>query len=148
MSFRSTLNGPLAAADLHKIDAICDRFEAAWRAGNRPDLASFLSEAPAGGQALLFRDLLNLDLEFCVKIGEKPDPEGYLQRFPELADQIDAAFAHVHDDPNATRLGQRSVESGTTVSSPAVNGSDIEASPWDEITPGAPSTPVVRGYEI
>ena len=93
MSFPSTLDAPLAAAQLHEIDAICDRFESACRAGQRPDLASFLAEAPAGGLALLFRDLLNLDLEFRVKNGEKPERDGYLRRFPDLTDQIDAAFA-------------------------------------------------------
>ena len=48
MSSRSTMDAPLAAAELQEIDAICDRFEAAWRAGRRPDLAKFLSEAPPG----------------------------------------------------------------------------------------------------
>ena len=61
MSIRSTLDAPLAAAQLHEIDAICDRFEAACRAGHRPELAAFLSEAPAGGLALLFRDLLHAE---------------------------------------------------------------------------------------
>ena len=93
MTFRSTLDAALAAADLHEIDAICDRFESAWRAGRRPDLASFLSEAPPGGLALLFRDLLNLDLEFRVKSGETLDAQSYIQKFPELADHVDAAFA-------------------------------------------------------
>jgi tetratricopeptide (TPR) repeat protein len=148
MRFRSTLDAPLAAALLHEIDAICDRYESAWRAGRRPDIASFLSEGPPEGLALLFRDLLNLDLEFRVKSGEKPEAQSYLQKFPELADQVDAAFALRHDDLNATRLSQRSDVGGSTVSSPGVLGPGNEASPWDEFTLGAPSMPVVRGYEI
>jgi hypothetical protein len=149
MTFRSTLDAALAAADLHEIDAICDRFESAWRAGRRPDLASFLSEAPPGGLALLFRDLLNLDLEFRVKSGETLDAQSYIQKFPELADHVDAAFALRRDNPSLTRLGQRTDwAGGSTVSS--LNKSDpaIEASPWDQFTMGAAATPVVRGYEI
>jgi len=149
MTFRSTLDAALAAADLQEIDAICDRFESAWRAGRRPDLASFLSEAPPGGLALLFRDLLNLDLEFRVKSGETLDAQSYIQKFPELADHVDAAFARRRDNPSLTRLGQRTDwAGGSTVSS--LNKSDpaIEASPWDQFTMGAPTTPVVRGYEI
>ncbi len=64
MNSRSTLDAQLPAADLQQIDAICDRFEADWRAGRRPDLASYLSEAPPGGKAALFRELLNLELEY------------------------------------------------------------------------------------
>jgi hypothetical protein len=148
MSFRSTLDAPLAAAELHEIDAICDRFEAAWRAGPRPDLASFLSDAPPGGQALLFRDLLNLDLEFRVECGEKPHAEAYLERFPEFAEQVDAAFARGHDDLNTTRPSKRIDGSGTTVSSAGLLGSDNDGSPWDDFTLGTSSTPVVPGYEI
>jgi len=148
MSFRSTLDAPLAAAQLHEIDVICDRFESACRAGDRPDLASFLSEAPAGGLALLFRDLLNLDLEFRVKHGEKPERDDYLRRFPELTDQIDAAFELLQDNSIPTRVGKRSNLGGTTVSSPVVEGPPHGASLWDEFTIGESSTPVVRGYQI
>ena len=105
MTFRSTLDAALAAADLHEIDAICDRFESAWRAGRRPDLASFLSEAPPGGLALLFRDLLNLDLEFRVKSGETLSDIarrelGTANRAQELAE------LNGIDDPTKLRAGQ------------------------------------------
>ena len=48
MSFRSTIESTLGAVELQQIDAICDRFEAEWRAGRRPDLASYLSSAAGG----------------------------------------------------------------------------------------------------
>ena len=149
MSFRSTLDAPLAAAELHEIDAICDRFEAAWRAGGRPDLASFLSDAPIGGLPLLFYDLLNLELEFRAKYGDTADRNQYLERFPEFAEQVDAVFAvGRRDDLNATRLRKRMDGSGTTVSSAGPRGPSIEGSPWDDFTLGTRSTPVVPGYEI
>ncbi len=55
------------------IDAECDRFEEAWRAGERPDLASVLNNAPPSARARLFHDLLTLELEFRVDQGETPD---------------------------------------------------------------------------
>ena len=42
----------LPLASLMQIDAVCDRFEDAWRAGERPDLSSFLADTadrPATG---------------------------------------------------------------------------------------------------
>jgi eukaryotic-like serine/threonine-protein kinase len=148
MSIRSTLDAPLAAAQLHEIDAICDRFEAACRAGHRPELAAFLSEAPAGGLALLFRDLLHLDLEFRDKNGEKLDKDSYVRRFPELTDQIDAVFELLPDDSTPTRLGKRKTWGGTTVSSAGVQAPPHGASLGNEFTVGDSSTPVVQGYQI
>ena len=108
MSSRSTLAAQLPAADLQQIDLICDRFEAEWRAGQRPDLASYLSEAPPGGKAPLFHDLLNLELEYRLENGDRPEPRSYHEQFPELASMIDAAFAIRHDDVTATRQGNPS----------------------------------------
>src|SRR5258708_6318156 len=58
--------GTLSRADLLHVDRICDRFEDAWRGGERPDLASFLAEASAPSRPLLFRGLLTLELEFRI----------------------------------------------------------------------------------
>jgi hypothetical protein len=64
-------------ADLQYIDAACDQFEAAWRAGRRPELASYLADAPARIRAPLLRDLLGLDLEYRRRRGEFPDVRSY-----------------------------------------------------------------------
>ena len=92
MNARSTLDTQLPAADLREIDAICDRFEADCRAGRQADLASYLAGVSHVARAVLFRDLLHLDLELCVKNGQQTDARSYYQRFPDLADVIDAAF--------------------------------------------------------
>ena len=54
MSARSTVDARLAAADLQKIDSICDQFEAEWRAGRRPDLAFYLSKTPFAREGCAF----------------------------------------------------------------------------------------------
>ncbi len=74
-----------ALADLHEIDAVCDRFEKAWRNGQRPDFAEFLADAPVHARPQLFRDLLSLDLEYRRRLGEQPDARSYCERFPEFA---------------------------------------------------------------
>ena len=44
------------------IDALCDRFEAAWRAGEGPAIEDFLVLGPPGCEDDLFRYLLAVEL--------------------------------------------------------------------------------------
>ncbi len=60
------------------------RFEAAWLAGQRPNLDAFLAQAGADRRALLV-ELVHADLEFRLQAGEAARVEAYLQRYPELA---------------------------------------------------------------
>src|SRR4029077_11158446 len=72
-----------ALLDLQQIDVVCDRFERAWLSGRRPELAEFVVLAPASVRAILFRDLLNLELEYCRQRGEQPNRRSYAERFPD-----------------------------------------------------------------
>ena len=78
-----------------RMKAICDRFEAAWRSEVPPDLAAFMAEGPGSDLARdrLLRGLLTLDLEFRIGPGELPDPETYIEEFPEYAIAIRDVFA-------------------------------------------------------
>ena len=82
-------------ADLMRIEAVCDRFEEALRADDRPELASFLADCPGPDPARsrLFRGLLTLELECRLGRGESPDPQEYLDRFPEYSEVIAEVFA-------------------------------------------------------
>jgi serine/threonine protein kinase/tetratricopeptide (TPR) repeat protein len=57
------------------------RFEAAWREGTRPDLASFLPDASPERPAVLLA-LLRADMGLKAEAGEIPRVEAYLGRFP------------------------------------------------------------------
>jgi len=83
----------LPIGDLRYIDAVCDRFEAAWGAGEFPDPASYLSDAKEALRELLFRDLLCLDLQYRLERGEHPDVQEYRQRFPQFAEVVAVVFA-------------------------------------------------------
>jgi hypothetical protein len=74
------------------IDQKCLAFEKAWRAGRRPSLAGHLEGAPAADRRVLFRFLLELELELCRSGGESPSPAEYRARFPECADIVAAVF--------------------------------------------------------
>jgi formylglycine-generating enzyme required for sulfatase activity len=70
-----------------RIDAVCDRFEAAWKAvagGEEPRIEDYLEPFPEGGRAALLRELVLLDVHYQARRGERPRPEGYGARFPAL----------------------------------------------------------------
>ena len=91
-------DGGLALDEWKRIDAACDRFEAAWRAGERPDLAEALDGVEGPARSLLFRELLTLDLEFRLGLGERPEAVAYSERFPDHLGVIDAAFTPLEPD--------------------------------------------------
>jgi WD40 repeat protein/serine/threonine protein kinase len=70
------------------VDRICDRFEAAWLAGERPRIEEFVRDVPEPEGSTLLRELLRLELHYRTQAGEKPTPEEYQQRFPEQSEQI------------------------------------------------------------
>ena len=58
------------------LDALCDRFEAAWR-GDRPRIGDFLADVDAAIHPVLCRELIRLDVFYRQKAGERPKPEEY-----------------------------------------------------------------------
>ena len=85
--------GNLPLATLLEIEEVCDRFEHAWRAGERPDLASFLAESSGPARARMLHGLLTIELDYRLSTGETPDPPSYRDRFPEHHEVIAAVFA-------------------------------------------------------
>jgi tetratricopeptide (TPR) repeat protein/tRNA A-37 threonylcarbamoyl transferase component Bud32 len=72
----------LTADEARQIDRICDRFEAAWKRGERPDPADFLGAAARPTRSALLRQLLLLDVEYARRVGETPQPGDYQTRLP------------------------------------------------------------------
>ena len=75
------------------VDDACDRFEAAWRAGLRPEIEDFLVEATDPGYPVRLRYLLAVELDYRRSLGETPDSSGYRRRFPGHEGLIDGVFA-------------------------------------------------------
>jgi serine/threonine protein kinase len=76
------------------LHGIVQRFEDAWRAGQRPALDDFLPAAGPERQAALV-ELIHTELECRLKAGEAARVEEYLHRYPELADQRDVVLGLV-----------------------------------------------------
>ena len=68
---------------LDRIDQVCDRFEAAWEAGDRPRLEDFLDEIDDPHRLVFLRDLLAAEIAARRRRGERPTPEEYAALCPE-----------------------------------------------------------------
>jgi len=79
----------LSPADARQIDQTCDRFEAAWKAGSRPDPAEFLGAAAGPVRSALLRQLLLLDWDYRRRAGENPRAGDYHTRFPDNSTLIE-----------------------------------------------------------
>ena len=65
------MNEPFSPSDenlsptlARQMERICDRFEAAWKAGQQPRIEDYLGEMPEPERPDLFRELLALELAY------------------------------------------------------------------------------------
>jgi serine/threonine-protein kinase len=73
---------PLSLAQ--RIDEVCNRFDAAWRGGQRPHIEDFLQGVPDPERPPLLQELIALEVEHRRRAGEAPWPQEYQARFPSL----------------------------------------------------------------
>lgn len=97
---------PLQVSVVERLVEVRDRYEAAWRQGQRPRIETFVKETNQAQQSVLIYELLAVELELRRGDGEQPDPEEYRQRFPHHHDVVDAAFsAESSSQPEGSALG-------------------------------------------
>jgi tRNA A-37 threonylcarbamoyl transferase component Bud32 len=78
----------VAFTQASQIDAVCSRFEQAWKAGgapeSRPRIEDFLGHVSEAERHALLLWLIPLDADFRGRQGENPQPQEYQARFPAL----------------------------------------------------------------
>jgi serine/threonine protein kinase len=90
-------------ARARSVNRACERFEAAWRAGERPRIAAYLeSSAPAEHDAM-FHELLALELELRREQGENPGRDEYVAEFPDRTAVVATIFAELERPRNSDR---------------------------------------------
>jgi WD40 repeat protein/serine/threonine protein kinase/tetratricopeptide (TPR) repeat protein len=67
-----------------RVDQLCDRFEAAWKAGERPAIEAYLADVPEPLLLPVLRELVLLEAHYRRLRGERPHPEDYAARFGRL----------------------------------------------------------------
>src|SRR5262245_27847280 len=90
-----------------RLERILERFEDAWRRGERPVVDDYLAQAEPGTRLVLLLELLHTDLHYRADSGAGADVAGYLRRYPELAD--DPAVV----EPIATEFALRQRRDGS-----------------------------------
>src|SRR5690349_21669375 len=84
-------------------DALCDQFEAEWRAGRRPLLEDYLTRVPAGRERLgLVRELFEVEIHYRRALGEIATSQEYAARLPEWAQVVEQAWTSDHADPRSS----------------------------------------------
>jgi len=139
----------LPLSDLKQIDAACDRFETAWRAGQRADPALFLPGVSGPARVRLLRELLLIELESRRRSGERPDAAEYAARFPEDLSVVDSVFIELGLGGKTLTSRRKGVVGGDI---PMRTGAEL-AGPEAEIAPaeiGPTALEALRaaGYEV
>jgi tRNA A-37 threonylcarbamoyl transferase component Bud32/tetratricopeptide (TPR) repeat protein len=96
-------NPVLSPGDARQLDRECDRFEAAWKSGIRPDPADALAGLGEPRRSALLRQLLLLDWEYRSRAGEEPRPADYHARFPADGAVVDAVACEMSQATEGTR---------------------------------------------
>jgi eukaryotic-like serine/threonine-protein kinase len=118
----------LSATQIEHVDAICERFERAWEAGQRPKIEDYFGGEPEPGRSVLLHELLASELEWRLRRGERPDRQEYLERFGSQALLNEAAFEAALIEARRQALGM---------------GAPVEADP--DATPPYPPDVSARG---
>jgi len=95
----------LCPAEARHIDQTCDHFEAAWKAGSRPDPREYLGAATGSMRSVLLRQLLFLDWDYRRRAGDEPRPDDYHARFPGDPALIEDINRTMTQSPDSTQLG-------------------------------------------
>ena len=120
------------------VDDVCDRFERAWRAGQRPAIEAHLDDVPASERLVLLRELVLLDIPYRRHVGETPRPEDYQRRFPVL----DAAWL---EQALAARMGWEHSPLTPPAPEPEVEARPAP-SPPPPVTSALPQAPLPGTY--
>ena len=153
-----------------ELDRACDRFEAAWRAGERPRIEDHLEGIAEPLRPALAGELIAVELHWRRRRGERPAPAEYRDRFPAHVPGVESSST-VADTGGVTCLppsrAEATIETGSLgpgarqdperatlpADAIAVGGpsADLQAATAASDTPAPVATrgsPVIPGYTI
>lgn len=70
-----------------ELNSVCDAFESAWQAGQRPQLADFLADTRLP-VSTLFVELVQIEMEYRRRTGERVSLEEYIVLYPEFSEAL------------------------------------------------------------
>ena len=138
--------GRPSPSQVGRVDEICDRFEAAWKAGERPRIEDFLGAVTEPERSALVRELIALDVAYRRRSGETPEAGDYQARFPAL--DLEWFRHQVATYPAMVAIVAAPADPGTTAEYPPVaDGGDGDGN--DDDAAGAGDDPdLPRGVRV
>jgi eukaryotic-like serine/threonine-protein kinase len=124
------------------VDEACDRFEAAWRAGDRPLIEDFLDGKTDLDRPKLLQHLLGLELDYRGALGEAPGLSEYQHRFPGNEGLIDSVFAEFAQESKVVRGRDLGTVTRTEWAGPR-SESGSAASPSSDVFPSIPDIEIL-----
>jgi WD40 repeat protein/serine/threonine protein kinase len=97
-----------------KVDEVCTRFEAVWKARAQPRIEDYLADLTDVEKREVLRELVFLDVFYRRKRGESCHAEDYHTRFPELA--VDWLTSALSADSGPTGAETIGASAGATTS--------------------------------
>jgi hypothetical protein len=127
----------LPIAELHELDALCDRFEQAIAQDGTARMERFISDLPESQQRLVAPELMRLEIEARHARGQLTMPDEYAQRFPQWADELRAHALEAIDNAQSVTdtVEARAVRTSDTKVI-AVESQASWADPWRQATSG------------
>ena len=90
-----------------RVNQLCNQFEAAWRKGERPDLAKYLGAAAPTEQPVLARMLIELDLDYRRMHGETPTADEYQAKLPFAAKWLEPLIQSANEKSHQETPGTK-----------------------------------------
>jgi tRNA A-37 threonylcarbamoyl transferase component Bud32 len=123
-----THDEPTTLLEERSVDRLCDRFEAALRAGLHPGIDSYLQEtAPTAREAAL-EELIALEVEYRANSGDTPAPGEYATRFADSPDVVTSVFQRIStraDDARSADAGPPPTSDTTAWLLPEIPGYEV-----------------------
>jgi tetratricopeptide (TPR) repeat protein/tRNA A-37 threonylcarbamoyl transferase component Bud32 len=120
----------LSATQIEALDRVCDEFEAALRAGNRPKIEDHLANADESVRSALLSELITLEFHWRASHGERPEVAEYENRFPAYAAAVGAGFARSGAEVPTT------VHHGLSTQEPAHDAANLTPERFDDTVAG------------
>ncbi len=93
---------------LQRFVAVCEQFEADWRAGSARRLDAYLHAVEPSERHGLFCELLAIEIELRLQLGETAVLEEYQARYPEWTEAAELVFARDPGTSSLASIGGRS----------------------------------------
>ncbi len=87
------------------VEQVCDRFETAWKAGERPRLEAYIEQVDETARTPLLRELVSIDWEYRIRTGDVASASDYEARFPSLGALLEKIGIEVAS-ATSSRAGQ------------------------------------------